>query len=313
MPITVPRLHVVSEVHPMIPLTERANMTLIDLHCHSTASDGALPPAELMRRAAGRDSTLIALTDHDCLHGLPEARATAAELGLPFLNGVEASVTWGSKQHTLHIVGLGIDPQYPPLVEGLARVRAGRIERARRMAADFDRIGIHGTFDGAMACSGNPEMISRTHFARYLVQSGEVKDIRTVFRKYLTPGKPGYVAHQWANLDEAVGWIVASGGIAVIAHPGRYDLGRTLTERLIEEFKLAGGSAIEVASGSHSLDDMHKYALIAQRFGLLSSAGSDFHAPGEGCRDVGRTEDLPPICLPVWQSLAGRIVPPTHV
>jgi predicted metal-dependent phosphoesterase TrpH len=297
----------------IVTQAERPNMTQIDLHCHSTASDGALAPAELMRRAAERECALIALTDHDCLHGLAEARQAASGLGLPFLNGVEASVSWGSKQQTLHIVGLGIDPDFPPLTEGLARVRAGRIERAERMAADFSRIGIPGTFDGAMACSGNPEMISRTHFARFLVQSGEVKDVRTVFRKYMTPGKPGYVAHQWASLEDAVGWIVGSGGIAVIAHPGRYDLGRTLTERLIEDFRQAGGTAIEVASGSHSLDDRHKYALIAQRFDLLSSAGSDFHALGEGCRDIGRTEDLPPICKPVWVPLAGRIIQPTHV
>lgn len=285
-------------------------MAKIDLHFHSTASDGALAPAEIIRRAAEREATLVALTDHDCTRGLAEARATAQSLGLPFLNGVEASVSWGSKQQTIHIVGLGIDPDYPPLAEGLAQVRAGRVSRAQLMSDDLARIGIPGAFEGAMACCSNPEMISRTHFARFLVQSGEVKDVRTVFRKYLTPGKPGYVPHLWAPLADAVGWIVAAGGVAVIAHPGRYDLGRTLTERLINDFMAAGGEAIEVASGSHSLDDMHKYALIAQRFGLWSSAGSDFHAPGEGCRDVGRTDDLPPICRPVWERLADRIVQP---
>lgn len=287
---------------------ERAPMASIDLHFHSTASDGALAPDEVIRRAAERQATLVALTDHDCTRGLELARSTAHELGLPFLNGVEASISWGSKLQTIHIVGLGIDPGYAPLSEGLASVRRGRVARAELMARDLARIGIPGAFEGAMAHCSNPEMISRTHFARFLVSSGEVKDVRTVFRKYLTPGKPGYVAHQWATLADAVGWIVNSGGVAVIAHPGRYDLGRTLTERLIEEFKDAGGAGIEVASGSHSLDDMHKYALIAQRFGLWSSAGSDFHALGEGCRDVGRTDDLPPICRPVWELLSDRIV-----
>jgi hypothetical protein len=283
-------------------------MANIDLHFHSTASDGALTPDEVIRRAAEREAKLVALTDHDCLAGLALARQTALEMELPFLNGVEASVTWGTRNQTVHIVGLGIDPDDHALVSGLASVRDGRVNRAREMADDLARIGIPGAFEGAMAVCDNPEMIGRTHFARFLVNSGEVKDVRTVFRKYLTPGKPGYVPHQWAALADVVGWIRGAGGIAVIAHPGRYDLGRTLTDRLVTEFKEAGGQAIEVASGSHSLDDMHKYALLAQRYDLWSSAGSDFHAPGEGCRDVGRTDDLPPICRPVWEQLSDRIV-----
>jgi len=282
-------------------------MSKIDLHFHSTASDGTLAPGEVIRRAALREASLVALTDHDCTRGLEEARLAALECGVGFLNGVEASVSWGGKQQTLHIVGLGLDPEYAPLAQGLAQVREGRVNRAREMSAALERVGIPGAFDGAMAFCGNPEMIGRTHFARYLVASKQVKDVRTVFHKYLTPGKPGYVPHLWATLADAVGWIRGAGGVAVIAHPGRYDLGRTLTERLIVDFKDAGGEAIEVASGSHSLDDMHKYALIAQRFDLWSSAGSDFHAPGEGCREVGRTEDLPVICRPVWERLSERI------
>lgn len=270
----------------------------IDLHFHSTASDGALPPAEVIARAAERGARVVALTDHDCTTGLEQARAKAEELGITLVNGVEVSVTWG--KYTLHIVGLDFDPQHPEFVAGLQSIRDGRVSRAHEMAAGLDKIGIHGTFEGAMAHCDNPEMIGRTHFARHLVQSGEVKDVRTVFRKYLTPGKPGYAPHEWASLADAVGWIRAAGGIAVIAHPGRYDLGRTLTERLIADFMEAGGEAIEVVSGSHSLDETHKYALLAQRFGLLASAGSDFHAPGEGARDVGLTDPLPPICKPVW-------------
>lgn len=284
-------------------------MNSIDLHFHSTASDGGLAPAEVIRRAAERGATLLALTDHDCTAGLAEAAATAAACGVPFLNGVEVSVSW-QQRHTVHIVGLGIDTANPVLQAGLQSIRDGRVERARQMSASLEKAGIHGAFDGAMQFAGNPEMVGRTHFARYLVQSGEVKDVKTVFRKYLTAGKPGYVPHEWASLEDAVAWIRAAGGMAVIAHPGRYDMGRTLIERLILDFKAAGGEGIEIASGSHSLDDMIKFALHAQRHELYASAGSDFHAPGEGGRDVGSTQPLPPICQPVWLPLAARIQQP---
>lgn len=284
-------------------------MTPIDLHFHSTASDGGLAPAEVIRRAVERGATLLALTDHDCTAGLAEAAATAAECGVPFLNGVEISVSW-QQRHTVHIVGLGIDAANPVLQAGLQSIRDGRVERARQMSASLEKAGIHGAFDGAMRFAGNPDMVGRTHFARYLVQSGEVKDVKTVFRKFLTAGKPGYVPHEWASLEDAVAWIRAAGGMAVIAHPGRYDMGRTLIERLILDFKAAGGEAIEIASGSHSLDDMIKFSLHAQRHGLYASAGSDFHAPGEGGRDVGSTQPLPPICQPVWQALAHRVLQP---
>ncbi|WP_054285490.1 3',5'-nucleoside bisphosphate phosphatase [Gulbenkiania mobilis] len=277
-------------------------MATIDLHFHSNASDGGLAPGAVIARAHERGATLVALTDHDCTAGLAEAAATAASLGVGFVPGVEISVTW-NQRHTLHIVGLGIDPAHPALVAGLKSIRDGRIERARAMSASLEAVGIRGAFEGAMALCDNPEMIGRTHFARFLVQAGHVRDVKAVFRKYLTGNKPGYVPHQWAGLAEAVGWIRAAGGIAVIAHPGRYDMGRTLIERLIFDFKDAGGEAIEVVSGSHSLDDMHRFALIADRYGLLASAGSDFHAPGEGGRDVGSTTDLPPVCVPVWTRL----------
>lgn len=284
-------------------------MASIDLHFHSTASDGALAPAEVIHRAADRQATLLALTDHDCLHGLPEAAQAAAERGVAFLNGVEVSVTWEGK-HTIHIVGLGVDPACAALADGLAVIRQGRMERARAMSHSLEKAGLKGVFDGALARCSNPEMIGRTHFARFMVDAGYVKNIRMVFRKYLTPGKPGYVAHQWADLQQAVGWIVEAGGMALIAHPGRYEFGRTLTERLINDFKQAGGLGIEVASGSHGLDDRHKYALLAQQFGLYAGAGSDFHAPGEGGRDVGYTEALPPICRPAWEALQDRVIQP---
>lgn len=280
----------------------------VDLHFHSTASDGALAPAEVIRRAVARGARWLALTDHDCTAGFAEAAACARELGAGLFGGVEVSVSWDGKR-TVHIVGLGVDTGCPTLCDGLASIRAGRVERARRMGEALAAVGIDGAFDGAMRLAANPEMIGRTHFARYLVESGRVKDVKTVFRRYLVSGKPGYVPHQWASLEDAVAWIRAAGGAAVIAHPGRYDLGRTLTERLFSDFVAAGGGAVEVVSGSHSLDDTHKFALLAQRFGLLASAGSDFHAPGEGGRDVGLTAALPPICRPVWETLTPAAIP----
>ncbi|TIC84961.1 3',5'-nucleoside bisphosphate phosphatase [Crenobacter intestini] len=273
-------------------------MAEIDLHFHSTASDGALPPAEVVARAVARGARLLALTDHDTTAGFAEAARAAREAGVPFIGGVEVSVTWSRR--TVHIVGLGVDPDHPVLLAGLKSVRDGRIERARAMGDELARAGIAGAFEGALALSDNPEMVGRTHFARYMVNAGYIKDVRTVFRKYLAEGKTGYVPHEWASLADAVGWIRAAGGTAVIAHPGRYDFGRTLTERLVGDFIEAGGEAIEVGSGSHSLDDMHKYTLLADRFGLYASSGSDFHAPGEGGRDVGLTADLPPLARPLW-------------
>lgn len=279
-------------------------MAKLDLHCHSTASDGALPPAELVARAAARGSRMLALTDHDCTAGLALARQAAEQAGLDLINGVEISVSW--QKRTVHIVGLDINPDCPALVAGLHSVREGRVERARRMGEALAKIGIHGAFDGALQRCGNPEMIGRTHFARFLVDSGEVKNVAAVFRKYLVKGKPGYVAHEWATLADAVSWIRQAGGIAVIAHPGRYEIGRMLMEQLVEDFKAVGGEAIEVVSASHTLDQSHKFALLAARMELLASAGSDFHAPGEGGRDVGLTANLPPICVPVWS----RFSPP---
>lgn len=279
-------------------------MAKLDLHCHTTASDGALPPAELVARAAARGSRMLAVTDHDCTAGLALARQAAEPLGLDLINGVEISVSW--QKRTVHIVGLDINPDCPALVAGLHSVREGRVERARRMGEALAKIGIHGAFDGALQRCGNPEMIGRTHFARFLVDSGEVKNVATVFRKYLVKGKPGYVAHEWATLADAVSWIRQAGGIAVIAHPGRYEIGRMLMEQLVEDFKAVGGEAIEVVSASHTLDQSHKFALLAARMELLASAGSDFHAPGEGGRDVGLTANLPPICVPVWS----RFSPP---
>lgn len=270
----------------------------IDLHSHSTASDGALSPADLVHRAAAHGCKMLALTDHDGVSGLGAAREAAEAVGIQLINGVEISVTW--RKRSIHIVGLAIDPSHAPLLAGLHDIREGRVERARRMSDSLAHVGIEGAFEGAMTHCRNAEMIGRTHFARFLVEAGVCKDVPTVFKKYLTEGKPGYVKHEWTTLGDAVSWIVGAGGVAVIAHPGRYPIGTQLTQDLVLEFMEAGGQAIEVVSGSHDADMTKKIARVARRFELEVSAGSDFHAPGEGGRDVGKTAPLPEGCQPVW-------------
>lgn len=273
---------------------------LVDLHSHSTCSDGLLAPAELVERAVLRGVDMLALTDHDEIAGLPEARTAAARWGLRLVNGVEISVQW--EETTLHIVGLNIDPGFAPLAEGLATIRAGREQRARRMADSLAAAGIAGSLEGARRYAKNPELVSRSHFARFLVETGHARDTNAVFRAYLTPGKPGYVPHQWAALADALRWINGSGGLAVLAHPGRYPLNQQQCERLLEEFVALGGAAVEVVTGSHTPDEFVIWARYAKRYGLRASAGSDFHGPGEGYRDVGNVPVLPAGCVPVWSA-----------
>ena len=255
-------------------------------------------PAELVARAAERGVQALALTDHDVVDGLAEAHEAAAESGIELIDGVEISVTWN--EHTLHVVGLAIDPANSVLVEGLRSNRAGRNERAERIALALERIGIRGVLEGARAYVTNPELVSRTHFARHLVQSGRARDTQDVFDRYLGTGKPGYVPHRWASLAQAVEWIGASGGFAVLAHPGRYKLGNAERETLLGELKDLGGVGIEVVTGSHTPDQYAVWARHAGSHGLLASAGSDFHGPREGYRDLGRLPSLPSGCTPIW-------------
>ncbi len=276
-----------------------------DLHCHSNISDGTLTPTELVNRAAGRGVKVMALTDHDDTDGLEEARQAAHCHDIQFINGVEISVSW--RKHTLHIVGLNIDPNYAPLQEGLYRVRSGRGARAGKMADELAKVGIGGVLQGAIKYADNPNMIGRTHFARYLVEVGHCKDVKSVFNRYLAVGKPGYVPHQWANLEEAIDWIKGSGGIAVLAHPGRYmvgkiRMGKKTMHELLTEFAKLGGGALEVVTGSHTPEQYAEFSRYADEFNLLSSCGSDFHGPNESYRDMGRLPDLPLICKPVWQA-----------
>jgi predicted metal-dependent phosphoesterase TrpH len=271
---------------------------LIDLHCHSTVSDGLLAPQELVAHAASRGLKVLGLTDHDDLGGLAIARAAAADHGIAFINGVEISVTW--KRRTLHIVGLKVDAENMALKNALAQVRIARDERAREMAAGLQKVGIDGAYEGAQKYS-KQSIMTRSHFAQYLVEAGHAKNVKTVFKKYLVKGKPGYVEHQWMDLELAVTLIRESGGVAVIAHPGRYDLGFVNMHLLMHEFRGYGGEAIEVVTGSHTPPQYDQFAKIAHRFGLKASQGSDYHGPGLSYMEMGYLPRLPLGCVPVWQ------------
>jgi len=279
-----------------------------DLHCHSAVSDGTLQPEALARRAKANGVDLWALTDHDEIGGQQRAREAAGALGLPYLSGTEISVTFLGT--TVHIVGLGFDPDDTQLRDGLAATRGGRRERALEMAAGLAKVGIRDSFEGALAYAGNPELIARTHFARYLVETGVCSDTSEVFRKYLTEGKPGFVPHRWAALADAVRWIREAGGIAVIAHPARYRFTANEEAALFNEFIGHGGRGVEVVTGSHTSAEATRYADVALEYGLLASRGSDFHGPGESHTDLGALPALPAKLTPVWTALHDRIVQP---
>lgn len=277
-------------------------VTNADLHCHSTVSDGLLAPAEIVRRAHANGVDLLALTDHDELGGLDEARAAAGQLGLRFVDGVEISITWGDDA-TVHIVGLDIDPGHAALIAGLAQVRSGRDERAVRMGEELGKVGIHGAYQGALQFVGNPALVSRSHFARYIVSAGHAADVKTVFDHWLAKGKPGYVAHSWATLAQALDWVHGAGGVAVLAHPSRYRLSNKELRQLLVEFRDLGGEGIEVLSGSHSDEEVREIARYAREFGFLASRASDFHGPGESRIDLGKLPQLPDGLTPIWEML----------
>ncbi|MBN3792940.1 3',5'-nucleoside bisphosphate phosphatase [Burkholderia sp. Ac-20353] len=270
-----------------------------DLHCHSNVSDGLLSPVDVARRAHAGGVTLWALTDHDEVGGQAAARSEAEALGMRYLNGVEISVTWASR--TVHIVGLNIDPENPALVDGLYRTRHGRAARAQAIGAQLDKLGIPGAYEGALKYVSNPDLISRTHFARFLVESGHAESTADVFDRILGDGKPGFVPHRWAKLSDAVQWIRGADGEAVIAHPGRYRYTPVEYDAFFGEFIDFGGRAIEVVTGSHTPDQYREYADVARRFGFEVSVGSDFHAPGEGRIELGSLPPLPSDLKPVWE------------
>jgi len=281
------------------------NIFNADLHCHSVVSDGTLTPEVLAERAKANGVELWALTDHDEIGGQLRAAAAAKAVGMPYLTGTEISVTFAGE--TVHIVGLGFDPDNVDLRQGLHATRGGREQRAMEMSDSLAKAGIHGAFEGALKFVGNPELISRTHFARFLVESGVCRETSEVFRKYLTEGKPGYVPHRWASLRDAVTWITQAHGMAVIAHPGRYNFSANEEYALFTEFKAHGGRGVEVVTGSHTRQEYVKYAETAKEFGLAASRGSDFHSPDESHTDLGSLPLLPGDLTPVWELLADRI------
>ncbi|MET0101516.1 MAG: PHP domain-containing protein [Sedimenticola sp.] len=270
----------------------------VDLHSHSTASDGTLTPSELVERAADKGVDVLALTDHDTTEGLEEAEAAALKAGICLVPGVEVSVTWNKQ--VIHLVGLGVDRTNSGLQQGLAKLRTFRDWRAEEIARRLEKSGIPGSYEGAKAYS-NGRLISRTHFARYLVEKGYAPDTRKVFKRYLTQGNPGHVPGEWAALEEAVSWIVSAGGQAVLAHPARYRLTRTKLRRLIREFRNAGGEGMEVVSGSHSRDENFTMARHTIDFELRGSCGSDYHGPENPWAELGRLEPLPDGVKPIWE------------
>ena len=272
------------------------------MHNHSTCSDGLLSPTQLIELAARTGVDAIALTDHDTTDGLAEAAIAASRLGVTLVPGVEISVSWGDT--TLHVVGLQIDAASPVMVAGLESIRVGRTGRAHRIGEALEKLGIADTFEGAYALAENKTMLGRTHFARHLAQTGRVKNIQAAFDKYLAKGKPAYVAHRWAELPDAVRWIRESGGVAVLAHPGRYDLKPMFRDEMLKAFRAAGGEAIEVVTGSHRPEEYAMWQRMAQEFGFLASRGADYHGPGESSVEPGRLPPLHQSLTPVWSKWA---------
>jgi len=271
--------------------------SIIDLHCHSTISDGLLTPTELVNYAKKCNVDVMALTDHDDIAGLKEARTAAKSAGIEFISGVEISVTWNKR--TLHIVGLNFDEKNLNLINGLESIRKGRDIRAKKMAHSLGMAGIMDAYEGARSYAKN-STIGRIHFAHYIVEKGYAKDIKSVFKKYLTPGKPGFFDHQWVTLEQAVSWISDAGGDAVIAHPGRYDMGSKLYPKLFSEFKSLVGSGVEVVSGSQDPSQANYFCKLANDYDLLGSCGSDFHGPGISHRAMGSVQLIPEPCKPIW-------------
>ncbi len=274
-------------------------MLRYDLHCHSTRSDGLLPPAEVVRRAAARGVDVLALTDHDDIAGLAEAQEASRGTPLALVCGAELSVSW--EDLTIHVIGLRVDPAHTGLRDGLAIIRSGREGRARRIAKALEAAGIPGAWEGALRHVTSERLISRTHFARFLVEAGHARDTSEVFKRYLAPGQPGHVEHAWATPNDAIAWIHAAGGDAVLAHPGRYNVTPAGMRRLLENFHDAGGDAIEVLSPSHTAAQVVEFATHSRRFGFRGSTGSDFHGPGEGRFDLGDLPSMPAGVVPVWQ------------
>ena len=273
-----------------------ADTLIADLHCHSTASDGTLPPAEVVVRACQHGVDILSLTDHDTTAGLEEAYLSAQENGIKLIPGIELSTTWQGK--LLHIIGLEIDPEYAPLKQGIKMLKEMREERAIEMGRRLAKAGYLNAYENARRLAGDGN-VTRTHFARHLIETGVAKDFTDVFKRFLVRGKPGHYRVEWSTMEDAISWITGSGGIAVVAHPLRYKLTASWLNRVLIAFKEAGGESIEVVCGHNSADDNTRSALLARKLGLLASQGSDFHEPGKWV-ELGKLAKLPERLVPVW-------------
>jgi predicted metal-dependent phosphoesterase TrpH len=271
-----------------------------DLHMHSNVSDGLMSPSAVVSYAAERGVRLMALTDHDTVAGLADAGPRATELGVRLINGVEISASWGA--HSLHVVGLDIDPGHSVLAAGLEQQQARRLARAEEICEKLARRGIDGVWQGVRAERAG-RLITRMHIARFLTAAGHVRDPRQAFKKHLGTGKRAHVSDHWASLETVIGWIRDAGGVAVLAHPARYRLGYRRLQVLLGEFAESGGVALEVASGCHSEEETRMMVQHARQAGLLASTGSDFHEPGLSFRQPGQVPPLPAECTPLWQEL----------
>ncbi|MCK9635328.1 MAG: PHP domain-containing protein [Methylobacter tundripaludum] len=271
-----------------------------DLHSHSNASDGALSPTELVQRAHEHGVTSLALTDHDTVVGLSEAQVAATAAGIELIPGIELSTSWQNK--CFHIVGLGIDPAYPPLAEATRNLQIMRTERAEKIAEKLEKKRIPGALAAVKKAAGDG-MITRTHFADFLLSQFHVSTQQEAFDRYLGAGKDAYVATIWAEMELAVNWITGSGGVAVLAHPLRYKLTASWMRRLLAAFKEAGGLGIEVVTGRYNSDEIKLVAGYAKRFELAGSVGSDFHSPANQWVELGRLAPLPENVKPVWELL----------
>ncbi len=269
-----------------------------DLHCHSSASDGSLTPTEVVKRAADQGVQTLAITDHDTINGQAEALAAAREYDLNLIPGIEISTTWENK--CFHIVGLNIDPADSHLNEGIQNLQTIRTERALKIATRLGKKNIPNVFESVVADAGD-RMITRAHFADFLYQNQYVSSQQEAFDRYLGKGKPAYVKTVWADLAESIAWIRQAGGIAVIAHPMRYQMTASWMQRFLTFFKDSGGQAIEVVTGRSNADEIQRSLYYATRFDLAGSVGSDFHSPDNRWVELGRLAALPQSVRPVWE------------
>ncbi|MDD5214905.1 MAG: PHP domain-containing protein [Methylococcales bacterium] len=271
---------------------------LYDLHCHSTASDGALSPTDLVKRAADNGVTTLAVTDHDTTSGLFEAQACANSLGIRLINGIEISAQW--EKLGIHIVGLNIDPENDALQNIISQLHDMRTERAEKISQKLAKKGIFNALETVQKVASN-EMITRVHFANFLVSQAHVSSISEAFDRYLGDGKVAYVSTVWTPLETAVQAIRAAGGVAVLAHPLRYKLTATRLKKLLGMFKNAGGQGMEVVTGRYNPDEIRVLANHALQFELTGSVGSDFHSPTNQWLELGKLAPLPEKVKPVWE------------